>query len=71
MNSSLWSADRMTHIKIVVVSLAMTAIVAMTVGTSIRINDPSTNSAKNYVDRRPVVAGEPVSLSAAESSTIR
>jgi hypothetical protein len=71
MNSSLWSADRMTHIKIVAVSLAMTAIIALTVGTSIRINDPSANSAKNYVDRRPVVAGEPVSLSASESTTIR
>lgn len=71
MNSSLWSADRMTHIKIFAVSLAMTAIVVVTVATSIRINDPSTNSAKNFVDRRPVVAGEPVSLSAAESSTIR
>jgi hypothetical protein len=71
MNSSLWCADRMTHIKIVAVSLAMTAIVVVTVATSMRINDPSTNSAKNFVDRRPVVAGEPVSLSAAESSTIR
>jgi hypothetical protein len=71
MNSSLWCADRMTHIKIVAVSLAMTAFVVVTVATSMRINDPSTNSAKNFVDRRPVVAGEPVSLSAAESSTIR
>jgi hypothetical protein len=71
MNSSLWSADRMTHIKIIAVSLAMTAVVVVTVGTSIRTNDLSSNSAKTYVDRRPVVAGKPVNLSATNSSTIR
>jgi hypothetical protein len=71
MNSSLWSADRMTHIKIITVSLAMTAVVVVAVGSGIRATNLKSDSARNYVDPRPVVAGQPVSLSATDSPTIR
>jgi hypothetical protein len=70
MNSSLWSADRRVHIKIIAVSLVMTAVIIV-VGSNIRAPDFSSDSARNYVDPRPVVAGQPVNLSAATSSTIR
>jgi hypothetical protein len=68
MSSSLWSADRRAHIKIIAVSLVMTAVIVV-VGSSAR--NFSSDSARNYVDPRPVVAGQPVNLSAASSSTIR
>lgn len=71
MNSLLWSADRTTHIKIAAVSLAMTAIVAATIGTSTRIDKHNADSAKNYVDHRPVIAGKPIDLSSIANSTIR
>jgi hypothetical protein len=70
MNSSLWSADRMTHIKIVAASLALTVIVFVVVGSSVRITD-SNQRIQNYIESRPVVAGEPVTLSARDSATIR
>jgi len=71
MNSSLWSVDYITHIKIVAVSLALTAFVVVIMGTNFRSTDSSINSAKDFIDRRPVVAGQPINLSATESSTIR
>lgn len=71
MNSSLWSADRMTHIKIIATSLVMTAVVVVAVGSILRTADSSSNSARNYVERAPIVAGKPVTFSATDNSTIR
>lgn len=70
MNSSLWSADRITHIKIVAASLVMTAIAVLAIGSSVQLSAPSLDSTRNYIDPRPIVAGKPITLSATDSSTI-
>jgi hypothetical protein len=71
MSISLWSAGRMTHVKIVAVSFVMTAVVLSVVKSNIRATDFSSGGARNYMDSRPVVAGQSVILSAAGISTIR
>ncbi len=71
MNSSLWSADRMTHIKIVAVSLVMAGIVVVAVGSGVRITDANSISARNYTDPVVIKAGQPISVSKADVSTIR
>jgi hypothetical protein len=71
MNSSLWSADRMTHIKIIATSLVMTAVVIVAVGSILRTSASNPDGARNYVERAPIVAGKPVTLSVTTSSTIR
>ncbi len=71
MNSSLWSADRMTHIKIVAVSLAMAAIVVVAVGSGVRITGANSMSARNYTDPTVIKAGQPISVSTVDVSTIR
>jgi len=71
MNSSLWSADRMTHVKIVATSLVLTLIVVVAVGSAARIADERSDRAQNYVDPRPAITGKPATFSAADSATIR
>ena len=66
MNSSLWSADRMTHVKIVAVSLIMAIVVVVAVGSSVRVADTN-----NYADRIVIKAGQPVGVSTIDVSTIR
>jgi hypothetical protein len=70
MNSSLWSADRNTHIKIVAVSL-VAAIVVMAVGVSARIADPGAVTARIQADGPVIKAGKPASFTANDISTIR
>jgi hypothetical protein len=65
MNSSLWSADRMTHIKIIATSLVMTAVVVVVVGGILR------TSGSGPVGSATIVAGKPVTFSASDNSTIR
>ncbi len=65
MNSSLWSADRMTHIKIIATSLVMTAVLVVAVGSILRTSDSGS------VGSGPVVAGKPITFSASDNSTIR
>jgi hypothetical protein len=65
MNSSLWSADRMTHIKIIATSLVMTAVVVVAAGSILRTSDTVPT------DNRPIIAGKPVTFSATDNSTIR
>jgi hypothetical protein len=65
MNSSLWSADRMTHIKIIATSLVMTAVVVVAAGSILRTSDTIPT------DNRPIIAGNPVTFSATDTSTIR
>ncbi|HVO94566.1 MAG TPA: hypothetical protein VMT22_17085 [Terriglobales bacterium] len=71
MNSSLWCADRATHIKIVAVSLVMAAMVVVVVGSGVRITDTNSTSARNYADPGVIKAGQPISLSTVDVSTIR
>ena len=71
MNSSLWSADRTTHIKIVAVSL-MAAIVVVTIGISARNSDTDSTTVLISTDASVVVkAGKPANYSTVGASTIR
>ena len=68
-NSSLYTADRATHLKIVVVAL-IAAILVAGIGIAARGVDLGTDILT--VQRGPAIkAGAPVSWSARETSTIR
>ena len=68
MNTSLFAADRRTHIKIVVTALAA-AIVVMVVGINARTSNvgPATTWSNGPV----VKAGQPTKFSIQEKSVIR
>jgi hypothetical protein len=70
MNSSLWSASRTTHIKIVAVSL-VAAMALVTVGMNARMGASSSVAGRMQADGPAVKAGAPVSYSANEPVNIR
>ena len=70
MNSSLRTADPVTHRKIVIVSL-IAAIVMVVVGISAHTADSSSATNAIQMDRGVVKAGKPVNLTASDMSTIR
>jgi hypothetical protein len=66
MNHSIYSADRSTHLKIVVVALVAGIAVA---GFSISAR---TTSDEGYTQTARVIkAGKPVAITSAETSTVR
>jgi ABC-type proline/glycine betaine transport system permease subunit len=65
-NFSLFTADRMTHLKIVVVALVCATLVAG-VGVAARIND----AASGQMEVTLVKPGKPMTASAGQDSTIR
>ena len=65
-NFSLLTADRMTHVKIVVVSLLCATIVAG-VGVAARISD----GAAGRVEATVVKVGKPLTAAGTRDSTIR
>ncbi len=67
-NSSIFTADRITHLKIVVISLVASTVV-MAVGIAARTggSDPDTFQASTQV----VKAGKPVMMTTAAGPTIR
>ena len=65
-NSSMFTADRMTHLKIVVVSLLCATAVAA-VGVAARVTDTSSNG---RLEATVIRAGAPVTA-ATETSSIR
>ena len=65
-NSSMFTADRMTHLKIVVVSLVCATLVAG-VGVAARIND----SASGQMEVMVVKPGKPMQAAITSDSTIR
>ena len=66
MNHSIYSADRTTHLKIVVVAL-VAGIAVATFGVSARIN-----SDEGYTQTARVIkAGKPVTVTSSESSVVR
>jgi hypothetical protein len=68
-NSTIHTADRLTHIKIVVVSLV--AAIAV-VGIGIAAHQPASNMSAQIEARAPVLkAGQPVIWSGSETQTIR
>jgi hypothetical protein len=69
MNSSLRSADPLTHVKIVVVAL-IAAIVVVLVGTSAHVMN-STETAMIAPDRIVVKAAKPSTMTMKEAASIR
>ena len=66
MNHSIYSADRSTHLKIVVMALVAGIVVA---GFSISAR---TNSDEGYTQTARVMkAGKPVAITSANTSTVR
>ena len=68
-NSSLLTADRMTHLKIVVVSLVCATLVAG-VGVASRVTDGSA-TAGGRLEATVIKAGKPVTAATGEDRTVR
>jgi len=66
MNHSIHSADRSTHLKIVVVAL-VAGIAVAAFGISARTNSDFTQTAQTHVMK----AGKPVVITSSETSTVR
>ncbi len=67
MNHSIYSADRSTHLKIVVVALVVGIAVA-----GFGISARTTASDEGYTQTARVLkAGKPVAITSAETSTVR
>jgi hypothetical protein len=66
-NSSMFTADRMTHLKIVVVSLVCATIVAG-IGVAARVSDASTTNGR--LEATVIRAGAPVTA-ATETNSVR
>ncbi|WP_291869080.1 hypothetical protein [Bradyrhizobium sp.] len=67
MNHSIYSADRSTHLKIVVVAL-VAGIAVAGLGISARVS----SSDQGYTQTAGVLkAGKPVAITSAETSTVR
>lgn len=69
MNSSMFTADRTTHLKIVVVSLACAILVAG-VGIAARVTD-SNPAANGRFEATVLKAGTPVTAAKDATNTIR
>ncbi len=67
-NSSMFTADRMTHLKIVVVSLVCATLVAG-IGIAARVTDGTTINGR--LEATVIKAGAPVTASTTEAATIR
>lgn len=67
-NSSMFTADRMTHLKIVVVSLICATIVA-SVGIAARVTDYANSGTR--LETAVIKAGKPVTASTVDGTSIR
>jgi hypothetical protein len=65
MNHSIYSADRMTHLKIVVVALAA-AVLVTAVGISARVSNEG-----SFQTARVIKAGQPMALTSSDTSMVR
>jgi ABC-type proline/glycine betaine transport system permease subunit len=68
-NSSMFTADRMTHLKIVVVSLVCATLVAV-VGITARVTDASTVG-NGRIEATIIKAAPPLTASTGEGATVR
>ena len=68
-NSSLFTADRMTHLKIVVVAMVCATLVAG-VGVAARITD-SADTGYGRMEATVIKAGKPITASTSETRTVR
>ncbi len=65
-NSSMFTADRMTHLKIVIVSLICATLVAG-IGIAARVSD----SADGRMEATVVKAGKPLTAATSDGTSIR
>jgi hypothetical protein len=65
-NFSLFSADRMTHLKIVVVALSCATLVA-SIGVAARISDTT----GSQIEATAIKAAKPVTAAVGEARTVR
>ena len=70
MNSSLWSANRATHIKIVVISM-VASIVVVGVGIGARTGNSETATAMVKANGPVLKATRPSTITANDISTVR
>lgn len=70
MNTSIFTADRDTHIRIVIVAL-VAAIAVTTVAINARLSGPGAVTARDRTDSLLVRAGEPARYSVRDKATIR
>lgn len=70
MNHSLYSADRMTHLKIVVVAL-VAAIAVAGISITARVNSDEAMTQTARVNGPVIKAGKPVAITSSDSSMIR
>jgi hypothetical protein len=68
-NSTMLTADRLTHLKIVVLAL-IAAVTVATVGITARVNDGSTNSV-GRLEATVIKAGKPVTAQSGAGPQIR
>ena len=68
MNHSIYSADRMTHLKIVVVALVAAIVVA---GFSISARNTSDEGLTQTSSMRVMKAGKPVVITSSGNSVVR
>ena len=68
MNHSIYSADRMTHLKIVVVALVAAIVVA---GFSISARNTTDEGLTQTASMRVMKAGKPVVITSSGNSVIR
>ena len=70
MNSSLWTADRATHLKVVVMAVVATAIV-IAVGLHARTSDTGAVTARIETNGPALKAGKPTQISMRDQEGIR
>jgi len=68
-NSTIFSADRTTHLKIVVISL-IASIAVIIVGLAAHTADPDINS-RIQTAGAPIKAGKPVAISRSDTTAVR
>jgi hypothetical protein len=67
-NSSMFTADRMTHLKIVVVGLICATLVAG-IGIAARVNDGTASNGR--LEATVIRAGAPVQAATTDGNTVR
>ena len=67
-NSSMFTADRMTHLKIVVVALVCATLVAG-IGIAARVTDST--AANGRLEATVIKTGTPVQVSTTDGDTVR
>ena len=71
MNHSMYSADRATHLKIIVVAL-IGAILVAGIGIAARVTDSATTATARLKTDGPIIkAGQPVIITSNDGSAVR